>query len=162
MSLGPYASFIVTSYALVAAMVLILIIWIAHRLSPPEGTPARTRGQRHDPTLRPHGNGHPMSAPHDTGRTAARRRRWLVALPLIGFMAVAALFLLRLYGGDPSKIPSALIGRPAPQTTLPALQGLVQNGARCPGSIPPPSRARSPSSMSGRRGACHATTRRRY
>ena len=29
MSLGPYASFIVTSYALVAAVVLILIIWIA-------------------------------------------------------------------------------------------------------------------------------------
>ena len=29
MSLGPYASFIVTSYALVAAVVLVLIIWIA-------------------------------------------------------------------------------------------------------------------------------------
>ncbi len=29
MSLGPYASFIVTSYALVVAVVLILIIWIA-------------------------------------------------------------------------------------------------------------------------------------
>ena len=29
MSLGPYASFIVTSYTLVAAVVLLLIIWIA-------------------------------------------------------------------------------------------------------------------------------------
>jgi heme exporter protein D len=29
MSLGPYAAFIVTSYALVAAMVLALIAWIA-------------------------------------------------------------------------------------------------------------------------------------
>jgi heme exporter protein D len=29
MSLGPYASFIVTSYALVAAVVMILIVWIA-------------------------------------------------------------------------------------------------------------------------------------
>jgi heme exporter protein D len=29
MSLGPYASFIVTSYALVAAIVLMLIAWIA-------------------------------------------------------------------------------------------------------------------------------------
>ncbi|MGY4317394.1 MULTISPECIES: heme exporter protein CcmD [Bradyrhizobium] len=28
MSLGPYASFIVTSYALVAAVVLLLIVWI--------------------------------------------------------------------------------------------------------------------------------------
>ncbi|WOH66562.1 heme exporter protein CcmD [Bradyrhizobium sp. BWA-3-5] len=29
MSLGPYASFIVTSYALVAAIVLLLIVWIS-------------------------------------------------------------------------------------------------------------------------------------
>jgi heme exporter protein D len=28
MSLGPYASFIVTSYLLVAAVVLLLVIWI--------------------------------------------------------------------------------------------------------------------------------------
>ena len=29
MALGPYTSFIVTSYAMVAAVVLILILWIA-------------------------------------------------------------------------------------------------------------------------------------
>lgn len=29
MALGPYASFIVTSYAVVAAVVLVLILWIA-------------------------------------------------------------------------------------------------------------------------------------
>ena len=29
MSLGPYASFIVTSYTLVAAVVALLIVWIA-------------------------------------------------------------------------------------------------------------------------------------
>lgn len=29
MSLGPYAAFIVTSYALVTAVVLMLIVWIA-------------------------------------------------------------------------------------------------------------------------------------
>ena len=29
MALGPYTSFIVTSYAVVAAVVLILIVWIA-------------------------------------------------------------------------------------------------------------------------------------
>jgi len=29
MSLGPYASFIVTAYLLVAAVVLLLIVWIA-------------------------------------------------------------------------------------------------------------------------------------
>ena len=64
------------------------------------------------------------------------RRRWLVALPLIVFMALASLFLVRLYGGDPSRIPSALIGRPAPPTTLPALEGLVHNGAPVPGIDP--------------------------
>ncbi|MGB8398383.1 DsbE family thiol:disulfide interchange protein [Bradyrhizobium sp.] len=65
-----------------------------------------------------------------------RSRRWLVTLPLIGFLALAGLFLLRLYGGDPSKIPSALIGRPAPQTALPALEGLLANGAQVPGLDP--------------------------
>ena len=76
-----------------------------------------------------------MSAPA-TSEAPTHRRRWLVALPLIGFMAIAGLFLLRLYGGDPSKIPSALIGRPAPQTALPALEGLVHNGAPVPGLDP--------------------------
>ena len=76
-----------------------------------------------------------MSTP-TTSDQQPRRRHWLVALPLIGFLAVAALFLLRLYGGDPSKIPSALIGRPAPQTALPALEGLVRNGAAIPGLDP--------------------------
>jgi cytochrome c biogenesis protein CcmG/thiol:disulfide interchange protein DsbE len=57
-------------------------------------------------------------------------------LPLAGFIALAGIFLLRLHGGDPSKIPSALIGRPAPQTALPALEGLVSNGAPVPGLDP--------------------------
>ena len=65
-----------------------------------------------------------------------RSRRWLVALPLVGFIALAGLFLLRLYGGDPSRIPSALIGRPAPQTVLPALEGLMANDAQIPGLDP--------------------------
>jgi cytochrome c biogenesis protein CcmG, thiol:disulfide interchange protein DsbE len=65
-----------------------------------------------------------------------RGRRWLVALPLIGFAVVAALFLARLYGGDPAKLPSALIGRPAPQTSLPELSGLLQDGAQVPGLDP--------------------------
>jgi cytochrome c biogenesis protein CcmG/thiol:disulfide interchange protein DsbE len=68
-----------------------------------------------------------MSGPV-TSDAPRQRRRWLVALPLIVFMGVAGLFLLRLHGGDPSKIPSALIGRPAPQTALPALEGLVNTG----------------------------------
>src|SRR3954471_8474518 len=67
---------------------------------------------------------------------AAKRGSWLVALPLIFFVALAAIFLARLHGGDPSKIPSALIGRPAPQTALPPLQGLVSGGLQVPGLDP--------------------------
>jgi cytochrome c biogenesis protein CcmG/thiol:disulfide interchange protein DsbE len=59
-----------------------------------------------------------------------------MALPLIGFLALAGLFLLRLNGDDPSKIPSALIGHPAPQTALPPLEGLVNNDAQVPGLDP--------------------------
>ena len=76
----------------------------------------------------------PTTSTSPRGRTS--RRSWLMALPLIGFTALAGLFLLRLHGGDPSKIPSALIGRPAPQTALPALEGLVNNGAAVPGLDP--------------------------
>src|SRR5438105_6021661 len=76
-----------------------------------------------------------MSEPATSG-APRQGRRWLVALPLIGFAALAGLFLLRLHGGDPSKIPSALIGRPAPQIALPALEGLAVNGAAVPGLDP--------------------------
>jgi len=67
---------------------------------------------------------------------APKRGSWLVALPLIFFVALAAIFLARLHSGDPSKIPSALIGRPAPQTILPPLPGLVSAGAPVPGLDP--------------------------
>jgi len=76
-----------------------------------------------------------MSEPSTSG-AAPQGRRWLVALPLLGCIALAGVFLLRLHGGDPSKIPSALIGRPAPQTALPALEGLVNNGTQVPGLDP--------------------------
>jgi cytochrome c biogenesis protein CcmG, thiol:disulfide interchange protein DsbE len=71
-----------------------------------------------------------------TPRSKPERRSWLMALPLIGFLALAGLFLLRLNGDDPSKIPSALIGHPAPQTALPPLVGLVNNDAQVPGLDP--------------------------
>ena len=72
-----------------------------------------------------------MSAAADNA--VAGRRRWLWALPLVVFIALAALFVLRLYAGDPSRIPSALIGRPAPATVLAALPGLQRDGKPVPG-----------------------------
>jgi cytochrome c biogenesis protein CcmG, thiol:disulfide interchange protein DsbE len=65
-----------------------------------------------------------------------RKRRLLVLLPLFIFLALAALFFFRLSAGDPSRIPSALIGREAPATDLPAVAGLEHNGEPVPGIMP--------------------------
>jgi len=65
--------------------------------------------------------------------TAPWRRRILVLIPLVTFLALAALFVLRLGAGDPSRIPSALIGHPAPRTDLPPLPGLERDGKAVPG-----------------------------
>ena len=63
----------------------------------------------------------------------AWRGRMLVLIPLLAFLALAALFVLRLGAGDPSRIPSALIGHPAPRTELPPLAGLERDGKAVPG-----------------------------
>jgi cytochrome c biogenesis protein CcmG/thiol:disulfide interchange protein DsbE len=66
-------------------------------------------------------------------QTARGKRNLLMLLPLLAFLALAALFLYRLGTGDPSKLPSALIGRQAPKTDLPALEGLTRDGKAVPG-----------------------------
>jgi cytochrome c biogenesis protein CcmG/thiol:disulfide interchange protein DsbE len=71
-----------------------------------------------------------------TSETPTPRRSWLMALPLIAFAGLAVLFAFRLGNTDPSRIPSALIGHPAPQTALPPLQGLLADGAPVPGLDP--------------------------
>jgi cytochrome c biogenesis protein CcmG/thiol:disulfide interchange protein DsbE len=71
-----------------------------------------------------------------TSETPPARRGLLMLLPLIVFAGLAALFWFRLGDGDPSKIPSALIGHPAPQTTLPPLEGLTIDGTQVPGLDP--------------------------
>jgi cytochrome c biogenesis protein CcmG, thiol:disulfide interchange protein DsbE len=65
--------------------------------------------------------------------TAPARSRMVVLIPLLAFLGLAALFVLRLGAGDPSRIPSALIGHPAPATSLPALGGLERDGKEVPG-----------------------------
>jgi len=52
----------------------------------------------------------------------APRRKLLALLPLIAFLALAALFFSRL-GVDSQRLPSALVGKPAPAFTLPPLDG---------------------------------------
>ena len=71
---------------------------------------------------------------------AARRpRRWLALLPLAAFAVVAALLFVRLNAGDPSKLPSALIGHP-PAPRSPArvrMKVLRRDGYRCRGCARP-------------------------
>jgi cytochrome c biogenesis protein CcmG/thiol:disulfide interchange protein DsbE len=67
------------------------------------------------------------------GEPGMWRRRLIVFIPLIAFLALAALFVLRLGAGDPSRIPSALIGHPAPATNLPPLAGLERDDKAVPG-----------------------------
>jgi cytochrome c biogenesis protein CcmG/thiol:disulfide interchange protein DsbE len=64
------------------------------------------------------------------------RRRFLVLLPLIVFLGLVALFFIQLGAGDPSVVPSALIGHKAPQTALPPIAGLQRDGAAVPGLDP--------------------------
>ena len=66
-------------------------------------------------------------------RAASMATRLLVWVPLVCFLALAAFFLARLFAGDPSRIPSALIGHPVPQTQLPPVEGLTQSGKPVPG-----------------------------
>lgn len=61
-------------------------------------------------------------------------RRLGVLIPLVLFVALVGLFYFRLFAGDPSTIPSALIGREAPQFSLPPLDGLkYADGTPVPG-----------------------------
>ena len=54
---------------------------------------------------------------------SARRRGALAVVPLLVFALLAALLFVRLYAGDASRIPSALIGQGAPSLDLPGLDG---------------------------------------
>jgi cytochrome c biogenesis protein CcmG/thiol:disulfide interchange protein DsbE len=76
-----------------------------------------------------------MSTPA-TDVPSPTRRSLMVALPLLVFAGLAALFWVRLGDRDISKIPSALIGREVPQTELPALDELARDGAAVPGLGP--------------------------
>lgn len=61
------------------------------------------------------------------------RGRFWVLIPVLIFVALAGLFMVGLQSGDPSKLPSALVGKPAPALDLPAVEGLARNGGPVPG-----------------------------
>jgi cytochrome c biogenesis protein CcmG/thiol:disulfide interchange protein DsbE len=64
---------------------------------------------------------------------AKRRGTWLTLAPVGLFAALAILFAFALGRGDPSKLPSALIGKPVPALTLAPVEGLTDSGRALPG-----------------------------
>jgi cytochrome c biogenesis protein CcmG/thiol:disulfide interchange protein DsbE len=73
-----------------------------------------------------------MSAAANEGPSKTRRSIF-VLLPLVVFIALAVLFYIGLHEGDPSLLPSALIGKPMPKTDLPPIEGLTRDGKPVPG-----------------------------
>ena len=65
----------------------------------------------------------------EAAASAPRRRTWLALAPLAVFAALVAIFVIGLRG-DPQRLPSALIGRPAPAFDLAPLGGIDRPGFR--------------------------------
>lgn len=63
----------------------------------------------------------------DTTAGKPRPRSWLAFLPLIVFGGLVAVFVIGLRG-DPQRLPSALVGRQAPQFSLAPLEGIGRPG----------------------------------
>lgn len=66
-------------------------------------------------------------------KPSRRRVGFLALVPLALFLALAVLFYARLGAGDPSEVPSALIGKPVPDFRLDGVAGLTRDGAPVPG-----------------------------
>jgi cytochrome c biogenesis protein CcmG, thiol:disulfide interchange protein DsbE len=64
------------------------------------------------------------NAPQRQADSHVPRRPRVIFVPLILFAALAALFLMRLYSGDASLLPSALVGKKVPAFVLPPVEGL--------------------------------------
>jgi cytochrome c biogenesis protein CcmG/thiol:disulfide interchange protein DsbE len=65
--------------------------------------------------------------------TPPRLRGLIMLVPLIIFIALAIMFAFALRSGDPSKVPSALISKPAPDIALGPVPGIRREGAQVPG-----------------------------
>lgn len=64
---------------------------------------------------------------------APKRSNVLRLIPVAIFLVMAAVFAFALRSGDPSKLPSALIGKPAPKLALAPIEGLQKDGTPFPG-----------------------------
>ena len=69
----------------------------------------------------------------ETGETQPSGGRIGVFLPLIIVGALTVLFFVALHSGDPSRLPSVLIGKPVPTFDLPPVEGIAEDGTDTPG-----------------------------
>jgi cytochrome c biogenesis protein CcmG, thiol:disulfide interchange protein DsbE len=58
---------------------------------------------------------------------------WLRIAPVLLFCMLTAAFAFALKSGDPSKLPSALLGKQAPTVAIPAIEELTDSGKPVPG-----------------------------
>ncbi|CAN7233220.1 DsbE family thiol:disulfide interchange protein [Phyllobacterium sp. LjRoot231] len=78
-----------------------------------------------------------MTGQEQIEKSPRKRSLFFIFLPLLLFAALAAVFAFQLASGrDESVIPSALIGKPAPNVSLPAVSGLQKDGLPVPGLDP--------------------------
>ncbi|WP_170116975.1 DsbE family thiol:disulfide interchange protein [Phyllobacterium sophorae] len=78
-----------------------------------------------------------MTGQDQLEKSPAKRSSLFAFLPLVLFAVLAAIFAFQLASGrDESVIPSALIGKPAPALSLPAVSGLLKDGQPVPGLDP--------------------------
>ncbi len=64
---------------------------------------------------------------------APKRSNAVRLIPVAIFLVMAAVFAFALKTGDPSKLPSALIGKPGPKLVLAPIEGLQRDGNAFPG-----------------------------
>jgi len=77
-----------------------------------------------------------MSTPASPEETTVKKKksRAVLLLPLVLVVALLGLMLVSLQSGDPSRLPSALIGKPVPEFNLAAIPRLEnESGAPVPG-----------------------------
>jgi len=67
------------------------------------------------------------------GPVTRNSRASLLGWPLAIFAFLAVIFAYGLTTGDPSRLPSTLLGKTAPAVALPGIDGLMNGAAGVPG-----------------------------
>ena len=77
--------------------------------------------------------GQPSPVSTEPASGSSSKSNILKLAPVLIFAAMAGIFALALKKGDPSKLPSTLIGKTVPPLDYPAVQGLVRGEKPVPG-----------------------------